>query len=312
MISALPLVFTTSRIASAARSLASVSATTSGRAANPAASTPTTLAARRPVPMRSTSTSRWATGGAPGAAAGRRAQIRFASHGATAPTSTRLPNTASRMAGTMSTPVPTGGSRWRISPSTSVRTTKAGHIHAPRSRQRTRPGQKRSSRFTGAQGSLRSMDELWVAQLGALPYGAAVALQEAVRARRQAGEIPDSLLVLEHPPVYTRGRRTEAADLPMGEEWYRAQGIDVADSDRGGRVTYHGPGQLVAYPIMAIDSVAEFVRDDGGGDGGRAGRRGHRGRGPRGAAHRRLGGRRARSGRSACTCPAASPPTAWR
>ncbi len=104
------------------------------------------------------------------------------------------------------------------------------------------------------------MDELWVTQLGALPYGEAVELQKAVRARRQAGEIPDVLLVLEHPPVYTRGRRTEAADLPMGEDWYRAQGIDVADSDRGGRVTYHGPGQLVAYPIMAIDSVAAFVR----------------------------------------------------
>ena len=59
--------------------------------------------------------------------------------------------------------------------------------------------------------------------------------------------------------MYTRGRRTEAADLPMGEEWYRAQGIDVADSDRGGRVTYHGPGQLVGYPIMAIDDVPAFV-----------------------------------------------------
>jgi lipoate-protein ligase B len=104
------------------------------------------------------------------------------------------------------------------------------------------------------------MDELWVAQLGALPYRAAVELQERVRARRQAGEIADTLLVLEHPPVYTRGRRTEVADLPMGEDWYRSQGIDVADSDRGGRVTYHGPGQLVAYPIMAIDSVAAFVR----------------------------------------------------
>jgi lipoate-protein ligase B len=104
------------------------------------------------------------------------------------------------------------------------------------------------------------MDELWVAQLGALPYRAAVELQEAVRARRQAGAIPDSLLVLEHPPVYTRGRRTQEADLPLGKDWYRGHGIDVADSDRGGRVTYHGPGQLVAYPIMAIDSVAEFVR----------------------------------------------------
>ena len=103
------------------------------------------------------------------------------------------------------------------------------------------------------------MDELWVAQLGLVPYREASALQESLRALRQAGEIPDVLLVLEHPPVYTRGRRTEPADLPMGEDWYRLQGIEVEDSDRGGRVTYHGPGQLVAYPIMAIRSVAHFV-----------------------------------------------------
>jgi lipoyl(octanoyl) transferase len=101
--------------------------------------------------------------------------------------------------------------------------------------------------------------DLWVAQLGTIAYGEGVELQEHVRERRQAEEIPDVLLVLEHPPVYTKGKRTTQADLPMGEEWYRAQGIDVCDTDRGGRVTYHGPGQLVAYPIMAIERVADFV-----------------------------------------------------
>jgi lipoate-protein ligase B len=101
--------------------------------------------------------------------------------------------------------------------------------------------------------------DLWVAQLGTVPYGEGVALQESLSARRQAGEIPDLLLVLEHPPVYTKGKRTEPGDLPMGEDWYRAQGIEVCDTDRGGRVTYHGPGQLVAYPIMAVDRVADFV-----------------------------------------------------
>jgi lipoyl(octanoyl) transferase len=101
--------------------------------------------------------------------------------------------------------------------------------------------------------------ELWVAQLGTVPYGDGVALQETLRARRQAGELPDLLLVLEHPPVYTKGRRTEPGDLPMGEDWYRAHGIEVCDTDRGGRVTYHGPGQLVAYPIMAVERVADFV-----------------------------------------------------
>jgi lipoate-protein ligase B len=101
--------------------------------------------------------------------------------------------------------------------------------------------------------------DLWVAQLGTIAYEEGVELQERVRDRRQTEEIPDALLVLEHPPVYTKGKRTTPADLPMGEEWYRARGIDVCDTDRGGRVTYHGPGQLVAYPIMAIERVADFV-----------------------------------------------------
>jgi len=70
---------------------------------------------------------------------------------------------------------------------------------------------------------------------------------------------PDHLLLLEHEPVYTRGRRTKPAELPMGEDWYRAQGIEVCDADRGGAVTYHGPGQLVGYPIMRIESVHEYV-----------------------------------------------------
>jgi lipoate-protein ligase B len=101
--------------------------------------------------------------------------------------------------------------------------------------------------------------ELWVAQLGTVPYGDGVRLQETLRERRQAGELPDLLLLLEHLPVYTKGKRTQAGDLPMGEDWYSARGIEVCDTDRGGRVTYHGPGQLVAYPIMAVERVADFV-----------------------------------------------------
>ena len=92
-----------------------------------------------------------------------------------------------------------------------------------------------------------------------MPYREAFELQLRLRDRRAAGELPDVLLVLEHPPVYTKGKRTEPGDLPMGEDWYRAQGIEVCDTDRGGRVTYHGPGQLVAYPIMAVERVADFV-----------------------------------------------------
>jgi lipoate-protein ligase B len=106
----------------------------------------------------------------------------------------------------------------------------------------------------------RDHDELWVAHLGRVPYDEALALQERARAARQAGEIPDALLLLEHPPVYTKGRRTEPGDLPMGEEWYRMQGIDVRPTSRGGRVTYHGPGQLVGYPIMTIVDVIQYLR----------------------------------------------------
>jgi len=102
--------------------------------------------------------------------------------------------------------------------------------------------------------------ELWVANLGRLPYAEGVALQDRIRTARQTGAIPDCLLLLEHDPVYTKGRRSERADLPMGDDWYRAQGIEVAETTRGGRVTYHGPGQLVGYPIMAIDDVIAYVR----------------------------------------------------
>ncbi len=101
--------------------------------------------------------------------------------------------------------------------------------------------------------------ELWVAQLGRVPYAQGVELQARIRSRRQAEEVPDALLLLEHPPVYTKGRRTEPADLPMGEDWYLMQGIEVCETDRGGRVTYHGPGQLVGYPIVRIDDVPAYV-----------------------------------------------------
>ncbi len=106
----------------------------------------------------------------------------------------------------------------------------------------------------------RSSNELWVCNLGTVPYRDALAMQEHIRAERQAGELPDTLLLLEHPPVYTRGRRAGAEDLPLGEDFYRARGIDVVDTDRGGRLTYHGPGQLVGYPIMALDDVGRFLR----------------------------------------------------
>ena len=106
--------------------------------------------------------------------------------------------------------------------------------------------------------------EILVVRCGTVPYMEARELQEEVAARRRREEISDVLLLLEHPPVYTRGRRSKPEELPMGSGWYEAQGIEVLDTDRGGLVTYHGPGQLVAYPIVHLgaygDDVHRFVR----------------------------------------------------
>ena len=108
------------------------------------------------------------------------------------------------------------------------------------------------------------MDEIWVVRCGRVPYAYAREAQRALEEARHAGDVPDLLLLLEHPPVYTKGRRSTPDELPMGEDWYRMQGIDITGTDRGGRVTYHGPGQLVGYPIVALapygDDVHEYVR----------------------------------------------------
>lgn len=103
-------------------------------------------------------------------------------------------------------------------------------------------------------------DQLWVVRLGVVPYRDALAFQEAVRVKRQDGELPDTLLLLEHPPVYTRGRRSRDGELGFAPEWYAEQGIDVVTVPRGGLLTYHGPGQLVGYPIVRVDEVAAYVR----------------------------------------------------
>jgi lipoate-protein ligase B len=103
-------------------------------------------------------------------------------------------------------------------------------------------------------------DELWVCQLGLVEYRDALALQLRLREAREADVLPDVLLLLEHPPVYTLGRRSEPADLPFGPDFWRARGIDVVQTPRGGKLTYHGPGQLVGYPIMHTGEVPVFIR----------------------------------------------------
>jgi lipoyl(octanoyl) transferase len=104
------------------------------------------------------------------------------------------------------------------------------------------------------------MSELWVANLGEVEYLEALDLQERLRLARQQELIPDVLLQLEHPRIYTQGRRSDPGELSMGEAWYRAQGLEIVKVNRGGKVTYHGPGQLVGYPIVRVDDVVAYVR----------------------------------------------------
>src|SRR5689334_11334305 len=84
----------------------------------------------------------------------------------------------------------------------------------------------------------RAQPELWVCHLGTVDYREALALQERIRSARQQDLVPDVMLTLEHWPVYTRGRRSTPGELPMDEEWYLARGIEVVQTDRGGKVTY--------------------------------------------------------------------------
>jgi lipoyl(octanoyl) transferase len=102
-------------------------------------------------------------------------------------------------------------------------------------------------------------NDLLVCNLGTVEYSEAAALQERLREQVIARELPDLMLLLEHPPVYTLGRRSEAGDLPFAESFYKDRGIDVVRTPRGGQLTYHGPGQLVGYPIMHVASVPEYI-----------------------------------------------------
>lgn len=93
-----------------------------------------------------------------------------------------------------------------------------------------------------------------------VPYAQAYAAQIERRTAVENGEAPNALFLLEHEPVYTLGRKADTSDFISGEDSVRAQGFDVQRVDRGGEITYHGPGQLVAYPIL---NLAEWKRSIG-------------------------------------------------
>ena len=101
--------------------------------------------------------------------------------------------------------------------------------------------------------------------LGRVPYAETVELQHSVRDALRRGEGPERLLLLEHPHVYTLGRNADESDVLAGPEWLRARGVEVAECNRGGQVTYHGPGQLVGYPVVNLNpdrrDIRRYVRD---------------------------------------------------
>ncbi len=100
------------------------------------------------------------------------------------------------------------------------------------------------------------MQPLAILEPGRMGYAPAGALQQELVRRRAAGEIPDTLVLLEHAPVITLGRNAKAQNLLAGAAELAARGVEVAECDRGGDVTYHGPGQLVGYPILDLRASA--------------------------------------------------------
>jgi lipoyl(octanoyl) transferase len=106
---------------------------------------------------------------------------------------------------------------------------------------------------------------LRVERLGRIPYADGLALQERLVRERQQGQVPDTLLLLEHEPVFTLGRNARSDNVLFPTDALRLRGFDVFETGRGGDVTYHGPGQVVAYPIVDLSpdrrDVHRWVRD---------------------------------------------------
>jgi lipoyl(octanoyl) transferase len=96
--------------------------------------------------------------------------------------------------------------------------------------------------------------------LGSVAYDDGVRLQEAVRHALKEGTGPERLLLLEHPPVFTLGRNASDGDITADAGWLAERGIAVRETDRGGQATYHGPGQLVGYPILNLSPDRRDVR----------------------------------------------------
>ena len=104
-----------------------------------------------------------------------------------------------------------------------------------------------------------------VRRLGRVPYARGLEIQQRLVCDRQAGRVDDQLLLLEHDPVFTLGRNARRENVLCPDELLRQRGFEVFESGRGGDVTYHGPGQVVGYPIVDLSpdrrDVHRYVRD---------------------------------------------------
>ena len=103
------------------------------------------------------------------------------------------------------------------------------------------------------------MNTLLISDLGLLGYAEAYALQKRIVAARKAGVIDDVLLLCEHPHVITQGRNGKREHLLAGEHVLRQKGIEFHETSRGGDITYHGPGQVVGYPILNLGAIRRDV-----------------------------------------------------
>ncbi len=107
----------------------------------------------------------------------------------------------------------------------------------------------------------RQSRSLVVLRPGRLDYKEALELQEETQRKRIEGSIPDTLILLEHFPVLTLGRRGDEANILRSREELEAAGVSVYDVNRGGDVTYHGPGQIVGYPVMDLKEMGRDIKD---------------------------------------------------
>ena len=107
--------------------------------------------------------------------------------------------------------------------------------------------------------------KLLVQRLGLVTYESALAIQKQIEAEVKAGTHPDTLLLLEHPHTLTIGRRGDSSAILLDEEQLRKRNVTLFETNRGGKVTYHGPGQVVGYPIIKLspqrEDVHRYVRD---------------------------------------------------